>query len=90
MPFVNCEPEQPRARAMIRDKEKEQVRVRAIVRQWAASERVRVFHTGKALGTLMVGVAGSLFPIGKASRIVSPPAVPISPISFEAWARFKL
>jgi hypothetical protein len=38
----------------------------------------------------MVGVAGSPFPIGKASRIVSPPAVPISPISFEAWLRFKL
>ena len=34
---------------MIRDKEKEQVRVRAIIRQWA-SERVRVFHTDKALG----------------------------------------
>ena len=50
MPFVNCEPEQPRARATIRDKEKEQVRVRAIIRQWAASERVRVFHTDKALG----------------------------------------
>jgi len=38
----------------------------------------------------MVGVAGSLFPIGKASSIVSAPAVPISPISFEAWVRFKL
>lgn len=50
MPFVNCEHEQPRARAIIRDKEKEQVRVPAIIRQWVASERVRVFHTGKALG----------------------------------------
>ena len=35
---------------MIRDKEKEQVRVRAIIRQWAASERVPVFHTDKTLG----------------------------------------
>jgi hypothetical protein len=34
---------------MIRDKEKEQVRVRAMIRQWAASERVQVFHTDKAL-----------------------------------------
>jgi hypothetical protein len=34
---------------MIRDKEKERVRVQAMIRQWATSERVQVFHTDKGL-----------------------------------------
>ncbi len=38
----------------------------------------------------MVGIAESIFSIGRASRIVSPAAIPIIPISVEAWRLFIL
>ena len=41
---------------------------------------------GYGPGTLMVGTAGSIFPIGKPNMIISPPAIPIIPISRVAWS----
>ncbi len=38
----------------------------------------------------MVGIAESILSIGRASRIVSPAAIPIIPISVEAWRLFIL
>jgi hypothetical protein len=44
---------------------------------------------GYGPGTLMLGIAESIFWIGRASRTVSPVAIPIIPISVEPWVLFK-
>jgi hypothetical protein len=38
----------------------------------------------------MVGIADSIFPTGKANKIISPPAIPIIPISVGEWVLFIL
>jgi hypothetical protein len=39
---------------------------------------------------LMVGIADSILPTGKANKITSPPAIPVIPISVEEWVLFIL
>jgi len=48
--FVNRDPEKPRERVTIRDREKEQAKATLLIRQFAAPELAQVFHTDRDRG----------------------------------------
>jgi hypothetical protein len=45
---------------------------------------------GYGPGTLIVGIADSVFSIGNARRVISPPAIAIIAVGVVAWCLFML